>query len=214
MAVLLFFILIGALFLSNPPYTNLSSDINFFKGLGQVIGFQKRDLDRMVKRSKHHSAPPKKMEGLVDGRYLKVCINELEGGAFLKWKIDIQWACKNPYAIDLQMQPETTLSSIGKQLGMQDVEVFDERLDKAYLIKCNHRQFPLQQFSTDFSQRLLSKQEVTSTIQVKEKNVHYSDIVYLPKESMIDYISFLVDTNKLLVEMVDNWQPLYKLNQA
>ncbi|MCP4441924.1 MAG: hypothetical protein GY810_23700 [Aureispira sp.] len=214
-AIFFLIILSIGLMLCSPPPLHLShKSLKAFKKLGRIIGFGQEELSKLDLKIDDWTTVEGSLSGDINGRNLKIKIKELNSVTYPLWDIEIIWTCQNPYGVSLQMYPETAITEIQKKFGMQDIEIFQEELDEAYIIKCNHRQFLLQNFSPEFGERLLTKESATGSIQLKGNQIHYSDIIPLHIEGAIDYINVLVQTNRFLAEMVDNWQPLYKINQA
>ena len=111
----------------------------------------------------------------------------------------IRMSVNNPSALSLAIYDENVLSKLGKALGMQDVQVGDDELDRRFTFKGQPEPVLASLLtSVGLRQKLLEARSVH--VEAKGQEVYWQ---HRGAESNADYLQFLFDLLSDLAEAVD-----------
>jgi len=112
----------------------------------------------------------------------------------------IRLTVENPSALSLAIYDENVFSKIGKALGMQDVQVGDEDLDRRFIIR-GQPEHVIASLLTSSSLRQKLPEARSVHVEVKGQELRFEQ---RGAESNADYAQFLFDLLSDLVEAVDH----------
>jgi hypothetical protein len=111
----------------------------------------------------------------------------------------IMLSVNNPSALTLAIYDENVLSKVGKALGMQDIQVGDDELDRRFTIKGQPEPVIAGLLtSIGLRQKLLEARSLH--VDVKDRELHFEQ---RGAESNADHLQFLFDLLSDLAEAVD-----------
>jgi len=142
---------------------------------------------------------PMRVTGTYRGRPLTLDTYTRSSGKSSTTYTRIRLGVNNPSALSLAIYDENVLSKLGKALGMQDIQVGDDELDRRFTFKGQPQPVIASLLtSIGLRQKLLEARSVH--VEVKGQEVYWQQ---RGAESNADYLQFLFDLLSDLAEAVD-----------
>ena len=142
---------------------------------------------------------PMRVTGTYRGRPLALDTYTRSSGKSSTTYTRIRMSVNNPSALSLAIYDENVLSKLGKVLGMQDIQVGDDELDRRFTFKGRPEPVLASLLtSAGLRQKLLEARSVH--VEANGQEVYWQ---HRGAESNADYLQFLFDLLSDLAEAVD-----------